>query len=54
MPKTAAAYKCDECGWTTLKWVGRCGECQSWGTVVEAGTKANRPRVEAAIVGEDD
>ncbi|AVG23037.1 DNA repair protein RadA/Sms [Pontimonas salivibrio] len=54
MPKTAAAYKCDECGWTTLKWVGRCGECQSWGTVVEAGTKANRPRVEAAIVGEDN
>ena len=31
-----APYRCTECGWTTLKWVGRCGECQSWGTVVEA------------------
>jgi DNA repair protein RadA/Sms len=33
---TAAPYRCTECGWTTLKWVGRCGECQQWGTVVEA------------------
>ncbi len=31
-----AAYRCTECGWTTPKWVGRCGECQQWGTVVEA------------------
>ena len=54
MPKTAAAYKCDECGWTTLKWVGRCGECQAWGTVIEAGSSAKRPRVQPAIVGPDD
>lgn len=30
-----ASYVCTECGWTSLKWVGRCGECQAWGTVVE-------------------
>ena len=30
------AYRCGECGWTTAKWVGRCGECQAWGTVEEA------------------
>ena len=29
------AYVCTECGWTTAKWVGRCGECQQWGTVTE-------------------
>lgn len=29
------AYVCTECGWTTPKWVGRCGECQQWGTVQE-------------------
>ena len=28
-------FTCTECGWTTAKWVGRCGECQTWGTVVE-------------------
>ncbi len=35
-PTTTAPYRCTECGWTTVKWVGRCGECQQWGTVVEA------------------
>ncbi len=34
------AYRCTECGWTTVKWVGRCGECQAWGTVDVQG--ANR------------
>lgn len=33
----APSYRCTECGWTTIKWVGRCGECQSWGTVEEVG-----------------
>jgi DNA repair protein RadA/Sms len=37
--KTAKpTYRCTECGWQTSKWVGRCGECQVWGTVVEAGS----------------
>ncbi|WP_216379117.1 DNA repair protein RadA [Arcanobacterium phocae] len=38
MAKTKASFVCTECGWTTSKWVGRCGECQQWGTVVEHGT----------------
>jgi DNA repair protein RadA/Sms len=37
MAKTARpAYRCSECGWETGKWVGRCGECQAWGSVAEA------------------
>jgi DNA repair protein RadA/Sms len=32
-----AAFTCSECGWQTAKWVGRCGECQTWGSVIEAG-----------------
>jgi DNA repair protein RadA/Sms len=37
MSKTPrAAYLCSECGWTSGKWVGRCGECQAWGSVAEA------------------
>ncbi|GAA2607060.1 DNA repair protein RadA [Actinomadura fulvescens] len=37
--KTAkASYRCSECGWQTSKWVGRCGECQAWGTVTDAGS----------------
>ncbi len=34
-------YRCHECGWTAAKWVGRCGECQSWGTVVEVGASGH-------------
>lgn len=37
MAKTSSAYACTECGWQAPKWVGRCGECQQWGTVAEAG-----------------
>jgi DNA repair protein RadA/Sms len=35
--KTHVPYRCSECGWETVKWVGRCGECQTWGSVAEAG-----------------
>jgi DNA repair protein RadA/Sms len=31
------SFRCAECGWTTSKWVGRCGECQAWGAVDEVG-----------------
>lgn len=37
-PAGTTAFRCTECGWTAAKWVGRCGECQQWGTVVEAAT----------------
>ena len=37
MAKTSGAYVCSECGWQTAKWVGRCGECQQWGTVEQRG-----------------
>ena len=37
MARQPDAYRCSECGWTTVRWVGRCGECQAWGTVAERG-----------------
>ena len=41
------SFRCAECGWTTAKWVGRCGECQAWGTVAEAGAPTSGPRTTA-------
>ncbi len=38
----APAYRCSDCGWTSVKWVGRCGECQAWGTVDEIGAIRTR------------
>ncbi|MDN5772096.1 MAG: AAA family ATPase, partial [Microlunatus sp.] len=35
--QTRPSHRCTECGWTTIRWVGRCGECQAWGSVVEVG-----------------
>src|SRR4051812_35182999 len=35
--KPVATYRCGECGWSSMKWVGRCGECQAWGTIEETG-----------------
>ena len=29
------SYYCQECGYKTLKWLGRCPECGSWNTIVE-------------------
>jgi DNA repair protein RadA/Sms len=54
MAKTEALYRCDECGWTTLKWVGRCGECQAWGTVIEAGAPTTASRQAVAITPSAD
>ncbi len=34
-------YACGECGWSSTKWVGQCGECQQWNTMVE-GAGATR------------
>ncbi|MDH4017335.1 MAG: DNA repair protein RadA, partial [Actinomycetota bacterium] len=42
-----STFRCTECGWRATKWVGRCGECQSWGTVSEAGATGRGPRAGA-------
>lgn len=44
------SFRCSECGWTTAKWVGRCGECQAWGSVAEAQATAPSGRTQAAPV----
>jgi DNA repair protein RadA/Sms len=54
-----STYRCTECGWSTIKWVGRCGECQAWGTVTEAGqasirTSASAPARAAVPIADVD
>jgi DNA repair protein RadA/Sms len=36
------SFRCTECGATTTKWVGRCYECQAFGTVEEIGVPKPR------------
>ncbi|WP_315288262.1 DNA repair protein RadA [Leptotrichia massiliensis] len=33
--KTKAKYICSECGYSSLKWLGKCPNCDSWGTFEE-------------------
>jgi DNA repair protein RadA/Sms len=35
--KSSTVYRCAECGHEAAKWVGRCPECQAWGTLEERG-----------------
>src|SRR5664280_941418 len=42
-------HRCSECGWSSIKWVGRCGECQAWGTVSEIGTVRVRTTAAMAV-----
>ena len=49
--KARSQYRCSECRHVTAKWVGRCLECGTWGTVDEVavlsavGTAAVVPRL---------
>ena len=44
-----AAYRCEQCGQTTPKWVGRCPECQAWGSVAEVGAMQARSARPGAV-----
>jgi DNA repair protein RadA/Sms len=42
-------YRCGECGWSTTKWVGRCGECQAWGTIEEVNAPSTVSLMPTAV-----
>ncbi|WP_200944341.1 DNA repair protein RadA [Geodermatophilus sp. Leaf369] len=39
--KSRPGHRCTECGYASAKWVGRCPECQAWGTIAEVGATAS-------------
>lgn len=40
-------FACSECGYVSTRWLGRCPQCGSWGTLVErAGDRKPSPGVE--------
>ena len=40
MKSARPSHRCSECGYASSKWVGRCPECQAWGTLAESGAVA--------------
>jgi DNA repair protein RadA/Sms len=47
--KRGVNYRCGECGYEAVKWVGRCPECQAWGTLEERGD--SRPAIARIVAG---
>lgn len=46
MAKAKTVFTCQSCGYQAAKWLGRCTECGSWGSLVEessAPAASNRP-----------
>lgn len=35
MARVRTSFRCSECGGNAPKWVGQCGGCEAWGTMVE-------------------
>lgn len=49
MARRGTVFVCQTCGATSPKWMGRCPDCQSWGSVVEETRRVEgRPRVFAS------
>ncbi|MEU8631706.1 DNA repair protein RadA [Amycolatopsis sp. NPDC048633] len=38
--KKGTTYRCGSCGYEAAKWLGRCPECQEWGSLEERGAPA--------------
>src|SRR5699024_6464551 len=36
------SFTCTECGYSTVQWLGRCPECQAWGTLEEKGADSSK------------
>lgn len=49
MVKKGVSHRCAECGYETARWVGRCPECQAWGTIEERSD--NRPAIARVSAG---
>jgi DNA repair protein RadA/Sms len=35
MPKTSTVYECQQCGYQSSKWLGRCTDCGAWNSLTE-------------------
>lgn len=50
MAKEKTNYICSQCGFETPKWLGKCPECNSWGTLEEQTVKTVKPSKQNAHI----
>lgn len=44
MPKQKTKYVCSNCGYETLKWMGKCPQCDEWNTLTEEAVETGKPK----------
>jgi DNA repair protein RadA/Sms len=50
MAKSKIIYVCQECGFESPRWVGKCSGCGSWNTLVEEQTAPIRHEPLSGVV----
>lgn len=53
MAKIKTMFHCQECGYTSAKWMGRCPECGKWNTMIEEIKEEVSPAKTKALVDID-
>ena len=48
--KKGTTYRCASCGYEAAKWLGRCPECQEWGSFEERGAPV-KPAIQRVAAG---
>ena len=52
MPKAHTVFVCQQCGYQSPRWMGRCPECQAWDSLVETPLEEERRgRTEVSLAG---
>ena len=51
MKKTKTAYVCSECGYDSVKWLGKCPSCGQWNTFKEVKLESTSPATVARDFG---
>jgi DNA repair protein RadA/Sms len=44
MPKSVTKYVCQSCGFSSLRWLGKCPECETWNSFIEEITHSDKRR----------
>ncbi len=51
--KTKTTYICSECGYQSLKWLGRCPGCSSWNTLQETVMSERAAKAKTAVAARE-
>ncbi len=49
MAKIKINYTCQNCGYISTRWLGRCPECESWNSLVEEAVTSSSPALARAL-----